>query len=492
MMCLLMKQNAVVLFPTAYSHIQRSLQLQMPNLLLLGQTRDRFLPTLTTTEPFFPLDSTSPRSFRFARALDLVQPRLLSFHDDTSTSLFNHQLSDPTLPIRAYFAQSLAVGAWTSRPTHSAARYGGAKPDRVLDSGPLDDFPYHPCAWSSRDMIAAVIRGRVFTYVMDTNIVSSQQDHGIAECVEWMSDRLLGIGHASGAMSLIDTGTRQLQRHFSYMLAYNKIGRVNALSYSKELGLFAVGRANGTVTYYDSRREVPVRNDSNEVTHAVVGVKWSPDGLFLAGGHNSGIVRCMDWRAHKTFEFKSPQRKVAHKGAVKSLTWAPWNPRLLATGGNASDHTVRIWSLSSSDTVNPQPLPHTLSFSSGISSLHFSPHATELLSTHGRPVIHPPTSHSVTTSPPHHRRSTPRRNTRTYQPITNPTRHALLVHAYPSLRRVHTVLDAHAEPIIDSVLAPDGTRVLTFGEDETLRVWTVWGERKRERVFNMQERYGLR
>lgn len=61
------------------------------------------------------------------------------------------------------------------------------------------------------------------------------------------------------------------------------------------------------------------------------------------------------------------------------------------------------------------------------------------------------------------------------------TRHALLVHSYPSLRRVHSVPDAHAEPIVDSVLAPDGTRVMTFGEDETLRVWTVWGARKPEK-----------
>ncbi|KAF8508337.1 hypothetical protein JB92DRAFT_2953556, partial [Gautieria morchelliformis] len=71
----------------------------------------------------------------------------------------------------------------------------------------------------------------------------------------------------------------------------------------------------------------------------------------------------------KTFDLKVGQGKTAHKKAVKSLTWAPWNPHLLVTGGSTSDHTMRIWSISNFDTTSG-PV-HTLSLSSDISSLHF-------------------------------------------------------------------------------------------------------------------------
>jgi len=49
------------------------------------------------------------------------------------------------------------------------------------------------------------------------------------------------------------------------------------------------------------------------------------------------------------------------------------------------------------------------------------------------------------------------------------------------------VPDAHTKLIVDSVLSPDGTEVMTLGEDETLRVWAMWGvrpEKKRKSVLD--------
>lgn len=171
----------------------------------------------------------------------------------------------------------------------------------------------------------------------------------------------------------------------------------------------------------------------------------------------------------------------------QSLTWAPWDPHLLATGGSTSDHTVRIWSISNFDTSSPGPV-YTLPLTSDISSLHFSPHTTELLSTHGKAASN--MSHSTLHIPRHSSRVS---NISALSRLAaTPTRHALLVHSFPSLRRVHSVLDAHAEPIVDSVLAPDGTRVMTFGEDETLRVWTVWGARKPKKTSGAMNEYRMR
>ncbi|KAF8513536.1 hypothetical protein JB92DRAFT_216650 [Gautieria morchelliformis] len=78
----------------------------------------------------------------------------------------------------------------------------------------------------------------------------------------------------------------------------------------------------------------------------------------------------MDWRSKKAFGLKAAQRKTAHKKAVKILTWAPWNPHFIATGGSTSDGSMRIWSISNFDTTSSGPV-HTLSLLSDISSLHF-------------------------------------------------------------------------------------------------------------------------
>ncbi|KAF8519456.1 WD40-repeat-containing domain protein [Gautieria morchelliformis] len=453
--------------------------------------RDRFIPTLTTTEPFYPINRTSPRSSRLGRALGYAKRRLLSFNDDTPTK---RQLPDPTFPLRTHLSQSLALEKIVPSHTYSAAKHGQVKPDRVLDSGPMDDFPPHPCAWSSVDMIAAVIRGRVFTHSMDTNSVSRILDYGVAQCVKWTSGSELAVGHNWGGTVLVDARTTKTQRYFMPVIsfpeicAHTNVSRVNALAWSRERGLLGIGRANGAVAYYDPRVERPVKNEPGEVVHSVLGISWSPDGLYLASGHRSGVVRCTDWRANKAFDLKAAQRKTAHRKAVKSLTWAPWNPHLLATGGSTSDHTIRIWSISNFDTTSSGPV-HTLSLSSDISSLHFSPHTTELLSTHGEAVPNLLRSHST---PRLRRRSINMNMNSVREPSAAPSRHALLVHSYPSLQRVHSVLDAHAEPIIDSVLAPDGTRVMTFGEDETLRVWTVWGARKHEKSSSLMNQYGIR
>lgn len=41
-----------------------------------------------------------------------------------------------------------------------------------------------------------------------------------------------------------------------------------------------------------------------------------------------------------------------HKGAVKALTWCPWQRNLLATGGGATDKTLRLWNIETGKNIN--------------------------------------------------------------------------------------------------------------------------------------------
>jgi WD40 repeat protein len=188
----------------------------------------------------------------------------------------------------------------------------------------MDEFPLHPCAWSSKDALAAVIRGRVFTHDMDTNAVSSLEEYGLAACVEWTSDNELAVGYDWGGVVLFDGGSRTMRKYllprfspFEVSSVGPNAAKVKAMSWSKEHGVLAVGRMSGEVSYFDPRQDKPIRSDRGDAMHPVLGVKWSPDGVFLASGHKGGIVKCMDWKANRTFELKQPHGKTAHKAAIK-------------------------------------------------------------------------------------------------------------------------------------------------------------------------------
>ena len=268
--------------------------------------------------PLYPINLTG-RSARLARALGFFERKLLSFHDDTP---IKHRLSDPTLPLRSHLSNSLTESAATPSFTYSAAKYGRRKPDRILDSGPIDSFSHHPCAWSSKDIIAAVIRGRVFTHSMETNQVSTILDYGLATCVEWTSSSQVAVGHDWGGIIIADVAASRTQRYFlpepqePNIVTVGHPSGVNALSWNKERSLLAIGRSSGAVAYYDPRDNKLVKSEPTD-PQSIYGIQWSPDGMFLASGRSGGVVRCMDWRANKSFDLKSPQRKTAHKGVVK-------------------------------------------------------------------------------------------------------------------------------------------------------------------------------
>jgi WD40 repeat protein len=158
---------------------------------------------------------------------------------------------------------------------------------------------------------------------MDTTTVSNILPHGHAQCVAWTSGSELAVGHDLGCAVILDAGTTKIQRSFYPMKITQqlrddgKLYPVTAINWGKDRGLLAVGQANGVVTYFDPRTDHPVRADYSDSAHSILGIQWSPDGMYLASGFKSGVVRCTDWRANKSFDLKSPQTKTAHRNAVK-------------------------------------------------------------------------------------------------------------------------------------------------------------------------------
>lgn len=123
--------------------------------------------------------------------------------------------------------------------------------------------------------------------------------------------------------------------------------------------------------------------------------------------------------------------KRNHTAAVKALAWCPWQPNLLATGGGSADKHIHFWSTTTgarSASLNTQ---------SQVTSLIWSPHSKELLSTHGYP------DNNIT------------------------------LWSYPSLTKIYDV-PAHDNRVLASSLSPDGCMVATGAGDENLKFWKIW------------------
>lgn len=126
--------------------------------------------------------------------------------------------------------------------------------------------------------------------------------------------------------------------------------------------------------------------------------------------------------------------KRNHTAAVKALAWCPWQPNLLATGGGSQDQHIHFWSTSTGARTS------SLKTGSQVTSLVWSPHAKEILSTHGYPDNN------------------------------------LSVWAYPALTKIYDV-PAHDSRVLAAALSPDGCTVATGAGDENLKFWKVWEPR---------------
>lgn len=421
---------------------------------------DRFLPMLTSNMPLHTTQQTSRYAAELLAAVDpIYQP-----------PLYSGASSDPTLLSRLYYSQSLNVNVPVPSP-YSALHNASSRPAHVIASGSINEWPLHPCAWSCQNIIAVIIRGAVYTYTCkDRSWDIIEGGVRSATSLEWLTDHTLVIGDKAGTVVVkdINTGLETMKWRVRSRPPVEGAS-VSSLSFSKEHHLLAAGRSGGDLTLYDLR--VNRREHLAELlTAGISTVRWSPVGRCLAVGGRDGNVTCVDLAAHKISSLKLPnQKQPPHKGFITSLAWAPqWDPHLLATGGTGKDGMVHLWSLSGSDKSS-RPYRHlqTCKFSVQVSSMHFAPHVGELL-TCGNPLEDAIEAPRTTPPPPR----------------------GILVHQYPSFKRVHAV-NAHKGPIVDSVLSAAGTSLLTFGKDERLKTWRIWGERKKERSQTMMDRLGI-
>ncbi|KAG6879769.1 hypothetical protein C0992_011814 [Termitomyces sp. T32_za158] len=346
---------------------------------------------------------------------------------------------------------------------------------------------------------------------------------------------LLAVGTSTGLVQLWDIKARK--KVASWM--NNKT--VSAMAWNTDGDILSIGGEKGTIRHYDTsfglKNVSGMKEQARKVTRhqgRITALEWNVDGRIWASGDSSGIVYCWDGTGKEKVpldvgEFVQRRKKMQHGGAISALAFCPWQPRLLATGD--IEGVMQLWNVNPLVQHSNATTPGKLELGAPITSIHFSPHCKEILTTHSC-TPSPSSSPNGTTT---NARNTPvnltninnNTNTRTTRATNTHSRNttpnplstsmslslpllpwprqiptnSIAIHAYPSLRHVTTLIPPHCPPshsqsqtterqvegeggdnekqaIVGSVLNRAGTRIVIANGEGKMSVVDVWAKRK--------------
>ncbi|THH28765.1 hypothetical protein EUX98_g5426 [Antrodiella citrinella] len=417
---------------------------------------DRFI----SAHPSFSSLQATPRSNRIARVFGLIDNRVLHYTDEGLPTSPQKAFTD----IRTNFSKLLAKS--TVIPLTSAAAHLGKRQQFLLaldGPGVSQDIFAYPISWSGKGQgcIAVACDRDVYYQDLNSRVIShlcklpKGDNIGRLSSIDWCREEssYLAAGTTSGVVQLWDASATVKLRDWT-VSPKEAIGGMcwNART-------LTVGSEAGIISFFDSRMSSAYSEISLHRAD-VLGCRWSHDGHYLASSDHRGVVYVWDARASKVLSNGDKLGgKMKHNAPVKALSWCPWQPDLLATGSFYPDGKIRIFSMKTISVI-PEPL-HTIPLHTQITSLQWSSHCKELLSTQGKswdPLL-PAGSNKFT-------------------PIKTTLTNSLAVHSYPSLSRVVSVT-AHGEEVGQSCLSPDGTMVFTISpKEEAMKMWKVWSAPK--------------
>uniref|UniRef100_A0A3Q2WAY1 Cell division cycle 20 homolog n=2 Tax=Haplochromis burtoni TaxID=8153 RepID=A0A3Q2WAY1_HAPBU len=309
------------------------------------------------------------------------------------------------------------------------SRYISSTPDRILDAPDLrNDFYLNLLDWSSRNFLAVALHNSVYLWDATQGdiilLMKMEREEDYICSLSWTKEgSYLAVGTSDCKVQLWDVENQKRLRSMASHTA-----RVGSLSWNDHV--VSSGSRSGHIHHHDVR--VADHHIGTLTAHAqeVCGLKWSPDGRYLASGGNDNLV-CIWPRAQGGSAGNDSQLIRCwseHQGAVKALAWCPWQPNILASGGGTSDRHIRIWNVNSGSCIS------SLDTQSQISSLVFAPNYKELVSAHGY------------------------------------AHNNVVVWKYPSLSKV-AELNGHDDRVLSLTLSPDCSTVATVAADETIRLW---------------------
>uniref|UniRef100_UPI003AAAD3DC cell division cycle protein 20 homolog n=1 Tax=Centroberyx gerrardi TaxID=166262 RepID=UPI003AAAD3DC len=317
----------------------------------------------------------------------------------------------------------------TTPASTKKTRYISSVPDRILDAPELrNDFYLNLLDWSSQNILAVALHNNVYLWDATqgdiTLLMKLEREEDYISSVSWTKEgSYLAIGTSDCKVQLWDVENQKRLRSMS-----SHTTRVGCLTWNDHV--LSSGSRSGHIHHHDVR--VADHHIFTLTGHSqeVCGLKWSPDGKYLASGGNDNMVYV--WPGVQDGSSSNNGQSVRcwseHQGAVKALAWCPWQPHILASGGGTSDRHIRIWNVNSGSCIS------SLDTQSQISSLVFAPNYKELVSAHGY------------------------------------AHNNVVIWKYPSLSRV-AELNGHEDRVLNLTLSPDNSTCATVAGDETVRLW---------------------
>lgn len=298
-------------------------------------------------------------------------------------------------------------------------------PERVLDApGLVDDYYLNLLDWSSGNQVAVGLERNVYVWSAESGTVSCLLETAAdtyVSSVKWSGDgAYVGVGLGSGEVQIwdVEEGTKLRSMH-------GHDTRVGVMGWNKHI--LSTGARSGLVYNHDVR--VAQHKVAELVSHTseVCGLEWRADGAQLATGGNDNLVSIWDARSLGAPKFQ----KTNHRAAVKALSWCPWQPNLLATGGGSYDRHIHFWNTTTGARTN------SIDTGSQVTSLRWSNHYKEIVSSSGFPD------------------------------------NSLSIWSYPTLVR-NVEIPAHETRVLHSCLSPDGQMLATAAADESLKFWKIF------------------
>ena len=176
----------------------------------------------------------------------------------------------------------------------------------------------------------------------------------LTTCVKWKSksEEELLIGSKDGKVELVDCTTLKTLRCFQI---HTK--SVLGMDWNAQRKVLTCCGEDNTVSHSDLRQPLPIVAKTSACHYSkICSVEWNQNnqnngtGDLLATGGNDDLAYLFDARVNLQLNFPL-FRLYGHTGAVGNVSFSPLLP-LLATGGGATDKTIRIWSTLNGECLN--------------------------------------------------------------------------------------------------------------------------------------------
>lgn len=303
-----------------------------------------------------------------------------------------------------------------------------SNPEKILDAPELvNDWYLNLVSWGSTNVLAVALSNSVYLWNAATGDIKSLlqlPENEYISSLSWIQDgNQLAVGNSLNMVEIWDADT---QTRLRKMASHSQ--RISSLDWNAHM--LSSGSKSGLIHHHDVR--VPAHHVGTLNGHGgfeVCGLRWSPDGKYLASGSNDNRVNI--WNGgNVTLDSANvmPIQQLGHQSAVKAISWCPWKPHLVATGGGSTDKHLRVWNSQNGNCL------YSVDTHSQVSGVEWNEEYQELVTAHG------------------------------YQ------NNEINIWKFPTMCKI-AELRSHTHRIIGLCMSPDRSTVVSLGSDESLRFW---------------------